>query len=70
MIVWTDPETADAPTTGPLPFLGSIAYLVTVLVAAPAVTAYAGLAPGWAFLVAAALTGPWVGLAACRGWLQ
>lgn len=68
MIVWTDPEPADAPTTGPLPFLASLAYLVAVLVAAPTITAYAGLAPGWAFPLAAVLTVPWLVLAGKRRW--
>lgn len=69
MIVWTDPEPAQVPTHS-LPFWGSLVYLVAVLVAAPTTTFYAGLTPGWAFPLAAVLTGPWVGLAACRGWLR
>lgn len=68
MIVWTDPEPADAPTTGPLPFLAALAYLVAVLVAAPTLTVYAGLSPGWAFPLAVVLTAPWVAVAWVRGW--
>lgn len=69
MIVWTDTDT-QAPRTGPLALLGSLTYLVTVLIAAPVITYYGGVSPGWAFPLGATLAAPWFALAMRRGWMR